>query len=249
MGGYIDGFWRILRDRVRIRLADLLIAARLLPYKFGTDPLLDIKKKLPCQTIRVIFDVGANRGDTAIAFRRNYPSATIYCFEPNPDLSKILFGLGTGVEVHTIAMSSKAGKAGFDRSKGTSDLFSLTGDVSAEIVKLDTVDNFCLTKSISHIDFLKIDTEGHDLEVLRGAIRMLSDARIDVVQAEVSMNPENKLHIGFLEVQNFLQQFGYRIFGIYEQINEWPTSEPNLRRTNVVYISRQVMNANKMQPS
>jgi FkbM family methyltransferase len=246
MRGVAASLIQILKHRVRSRLANVLTGARLLPYKFGIDPLQDIKRQLSRQNIRTIFDVGANTGETALVFRTRYPSATIHCFEPNSELSEILNGWQAELDVHTVALSSKSGEAGFDRSKATSELFSLTDDMSGEIVRLETIDNFCLTKSVGHIDYLKIDTEGHDLEVLRGAAKMLAGAAIDIVQAEVSMNPDNKLHVSFLEVQNFLQQYGYRIFGIYEQIHEWPTGKPNMRRANVVYISQQVMKANEI---
>jgi FkbM family methyltransferase len=246
MRGVVGSLIQFLKHRVRSTLVDVLTSARLLPYKFGIDPFQDIKRQLGRQSIRTIFDVGANKGETALVFRAVYPSATIHCFEPNSELSGILNASLAELDVHTVALSSKIGEAGFDRSKATSDLFSLTDELSGEIVRLETIDNFCLTNLVGHIDYLKIDTEGHDLEVLRGAAKMLADEAIDIVQAEVSMNPDNRLHVGFLEVQNFLQQYGYRIFGIYEQISEWPTGQSNMRRANVVYISQKVMKANEI---
>src|ERR1700722_7957075 len=128
------GFIRIVKDPVRSRLVEVFTRARLLPYRFGIDPLQDIARHLTRQNIRIVFDVGANRGDTALAFRKSYPSAKIYCFEPNPELSGVLNGLRARLYVHTVAFSSKTGEAGFDRSKATPDLFSLTDDMSGEIV-------------------------------------------------------------------------------------------------------------------
>ena len=64
---------------------------------------------------------------------------------------------------------------------------------------------------------LTIDTEGHDLEVLRRAQPLLRRGAIDIAQAEVSMNPENTLHVSFSAVREFLEQFEYRLFGLYEQ--------------------------------
>jgi FkbM family methyltransferase len=174
MRGTATSLIHVLKHRVRSRLAQVLANAHLLPYKFGIDPFQDIKRKLSRQNIETIFDVGANKGKTVLAFRTRYPSATIHCFEPNSELSGILSGLQAKLDVHILAISSKTGESGFDRSKATSDPFSLTDDMSGEIVRLETIDNFCLTISVGHIDFLKIDTEGHDLEVLRGAVRMLA---------------------------------------------------------------------------
>jgi FkbM family methyltransferase len=152
----------------------------------------------------MIFDVEANVGDTALAFRRHFPSATIHCFEPNSELAPHLNGLNANLNVHSVALSSRIGECGSNKSGSSSDVYFLTDDKSGEIVALDTVDNFCKSKSIDHIHYLKIDTEGHDLEVLKGASSMLADFRIDLVQTEVSMNPDNNLHVSFLKVANHL---------------------------------------------
>ncbi len=52
---------------------------------------------------------------------------------------------------------------------------------------METGDRFCTKHSIEHIGFLKIDAEGYDLDVLTGFARMLSEGRIDLAEAEVSM--------------------------------------------------------------
>jgi hypothetical protein len=47
-----------------------------------------------------------------------------------------------------------------------------------------TIDIFCLKNKINHIHFLKIDVEGHELAVLKGAAKMLENKQIDVIQFE-----------------------------------------------------------------
>lgn len=53
-----------------------------------------------------------------------------------------------------------------------------------EAVSLKTLDGYCEEKNIQAVDFLKIDVEGHELEVLRGAERMLKGGRIGIIQFE-----------------------------------------------------------------
>jgi FkbM family methyltransferase len=226
---------------LRSMVVDVLTNLKVVPYRRGMDEFRDIRRLLPRERINMIFDVGANVGETALAFRRHFPSATIHCFEPNSELAPRLTGLNANLNVHSVALSSRIGESGFSRFGASSDLYCLTDDVSGEIVALDTVDNFCKSKSIDHIHYLKIDTEGHDLEVLRGAASMLADFRIDLIQAEVSMNPDNNLHVSFFKVANHLEPLGYRLFGIYEQTNEFPTKRPNLRRSNVLYLSPKII--------
>src|SRR6188508_1270833 len=50
----------------------------------GWDVQIDIDRRLTQTPITVIFDVGANRGQSALRFRRWFPSATLHCFEPVP---------------------------------------------------------------------------------------------------------------------------------------------------------------------
>jgi FkbM family methyltransferase len=226
---------------LRSVVTDVLTNLKVIPYRRGMDEFRDIHRLLPHERIDMIFDVGANVGDTALAFRRNFPSATIHCFEPNSELAPHLNGLNANLNVHSVALSSRAGESGFNKSGAGSDVYSLTDDKSGEIVALDTVDDFCKSRSIDHIHYLKIDTEGHDLEVLKGASSMLTDFRIDLVQAEVSMNPDNNLHVSFFKVANHLEPLGYRLFGVYEQTNEFPTKKPNLRRSNVLYLSPKII--------
>jgi hypothetical protein len=92
---------------------------------------------------------------------------------------------------------------------------------------------------------MKIDTEGADLDVLKGAERMLNEQRIDIVKVEAGMNPTNHLHVPFEVLKNYLESKHYFLFGIYEQKHEWPTKHPHLRRTNPIFISQQVIENNR----
>ena len=91
---------------------------------------------------------------------------------------------------------------------------------------------------MDRIGLLKVDSEGHDLQVLIGFRKMLAATRIDLVEAEVGMNPENKRHVSFEAVKAYLERFGYRLFLIYEQTYDVPFSgRAVLRRCNVVFVS------------
>src|SRR5262249_1560543 len=51
-------------------------------------------------------------------------------------------------------------------------------------VNIKTLDSICLEYGIKHLHFLKIDTEGHELAVLQGAHRLVSEEKIDIIQFE-----------------------------------------------------------------
>jgi len=134
--------------------------------------------------------------------------------------------------------------------QGNSDRFFLIGqskespaneDVLTEDVDIVTLDEFCFAREIEKVNYLKIDTEGEDLEVLRGGENMLKEQRIDFVEVEAGMHAGNKRHVSFEALKDYLESRSYLLFGIYGQVHEWPTKEPHLRRTNPVFVSRRMI--------
>jgi FkbM family methyltransferase len=115
--------------------------------------------------------------------------------------------------------------------------------VGVEQVAVQTLDKFCASLDIRHIDFLKVDTEGADMEVLVGADNLLARAAVGVVQVEVGLDPDNVKHVSFESCKSKLEDFGYRLFGIYEQVREFPSHRWHLRRCNAVFISQELSSA------
>jgi hypothetical protein len=87
-------------------------------------------------------------------------------------------------------------------------------------VELDTVDAYCQSGGIRRVDLLKTDTEGFDLEVLRGATRMLEAGRIGYVLCEVSFDRADRRHTNFFQVYEFLSGYGHHFLGLYHVIHE-----------------------------
>ncbi len=138
--------------------------------------------------------------------------------------------------------------------EGTSDLFylanqssgSFTSDhASTEEVNVLTLDSFWQDRNINHISYLKIDTEGGDLNVLKGGEKLLAEQRIDFVEVEAGMNAYNKRHVPFETLKSYLEAKNYFLFGIYEQVQEWPTQHTHLRRVNSVFMSRTMIDRSK----
>jgi hypothetical protein len=70
---------------------------------------------------------------------------------------------------------------------------------------------------------------------------MLAARQIDFVEVEAGMNSGNKRHVPFDDLRTHLENLDYYLFGFYEQMHEWVTREPHLRRTNPVFISGSVV--------
>ena len=215
----------------------------------GTDLFFDVREYLPHFDVRVVFDVGANVGQSATPFLEHFPECRVYCFEPAQDnFQKLRQRLGSHERVRCVqaALGRSAGQVRMilgrrgDRFRLAQGNGSAATDEVTTTVPIDSIDAYAASADVERIDFLKIDTEGHDLAVLEGARRMLSEGRVRMVQVEAGMNPENTLHVPLHRLQRFLEEHDYYLFAFYEQHHEWPTQQPHLRRTNPVFVSREL---------
>ncbi len=211
----------------------------------GYSVFYDLSDSLGSLEPATIFDVGANVGQSAEVFLRAYPEATIHCFEPVAAtfhaLRETLAELAGRVELHQLAMGAQRGRARIATS-GTGSCATIMTPATdeyqdSESIRVDTLDEFCADAAIARIDYLKIDTEGYDLNVLEGAQRLLGDGAVAVVEVEAGMHPANRLHVPLEQLKAHLQEYGYRCFGVYEPVTEWTTDEPFLRRVNLVFIA------------
>ncbi|WP_041731085.1 FkbM family methyltransferase [Conexibacter woesei] len=218
----------------------------------GIDPIRDLRQCLPGFAPTVVVDVGANVGQSAAVFAAAFPHAEILCFEPVSSVFEELqqrFAVSRRVHCVRCALGAESGSGSIVLSGST--LHSLAASPTAESaggtepVEVRTLDEVCRERGIEHVDLLKIDTEGFDLEVLRGAEELLAQQRVDVVEVEAGMNPENSTHVPFETLKRHLERHDYRLFGIYEQKEEWPTLQPHLRRTNPVYISQRTIDRHR----
>lgn len=215
----------------------------------GMDVFGDLAGDLPRFEASVVFDVGAHVGQSTQRFLTAFPGARIYCFEPVRETFLDLarrFRNEPRVVPNRLALGATVGSARMAVAEA-SDLSHVIapgpeepvadGGVRAEVVDLTTLDVFCRRYAIDAIHYLKVDAEGSDLAVLQGARELLREQRIDLVQVEAGMNPENTLHTPLEAFRALLHGQGYRLFGIYDQVNEWPSNAPHLRRANLVFIS------------
>ncbi|MBD2082441.1 FkbM family methyltransferase [Leptolyngbya sp. FACHB-17] len=80
-------------------------------------------------------------------------------------------------------------------------------------VETTTLDTFCQAESIDEIDFLQIDVQGAELQVLEGAVQILNQSVL-VVQAEVEFSPLYENQPLFADVDAFLRRQGFTLFDV-----------------------------------
>jgi FkbM family methyltransferase len=192
----------------------------------GTDLYVDIDRCFGIDLVRTVFDVGANVGQSALAYSRCFPRADIYAFEPVAstyrDLERMtkhcprirLFNRGMGAARCTMRINVNP------LSLKSSIVHSRAED-HAEMAQIDSICEFAAEHDIDRIDFLKIDTEGYELEVLRGAAAKLESQHVRLVQAECEPIANSGYFVSLPALGEFLLPFGYELFGIYEQQLNW----------------------------
>lgn len=147
----------------------------------------------------IIFDVGANKGQYIQLVKDSLRKpCIIHAFEPDPtNYSLLNKKKDKDYIINNLGLGEKAEKLKFYKHR-QSDLSSLYHDKNHpsnyrnkeldEVVdiKVETIDFYCKQHNIDHIDFLKIDTEGHELYVLKGASEMINNKKIGCIQFEFS---------------------------------------------------------------
>ena len=175
----------------------------------------------------IIFDVGCYVGNFSREIKKKISKklkATYYLFDPNPylklkDFNYYCVGISNEVtkkrfNYNTYFPSSGSGFSNITRDDLLWNLsrklitFDLFKKFKQFTVRTNTLDNFCHQKKIFRIDVLKIDTEGHELEVLNGAKKILNKTKI--IQIEI-MGKKNLFKKKFIKVNDYLQRYKFKL--------------------------------------
>lgn len=224
----------IARDLVKFAIESI---ERWLPRNLASAFRMFLGTRLPFPTFRnellireilgellennsICIDIGANVGKFASNLILNSPDGKLYCFEPNPELSSSLRTRlhQANVEIFDIALSDSSGRGSFfinRRMHALSGLSARSRDRdSREILEievvLDTLD--CVLRDAMRIDFIKIDVEGAELKVLRGASDLIEKTR-PVIWCEFNQDGAGSFGVHPEEFYNFVgQNMNYSIF-------------------------------------
>lgn len=218
--------WRSFRRDLLRRAGYRRVESR----KKCLDPMEAEQRLLAGRRVEVIFDVGANVGQTAVKYRASFPTARVYSFEPFPDAFRALVERCRGdalVEPLQMAVAAEVGTATFhvNRHNFNHSLLAAHADgarwalvdhVGTIEVPRTTVDAFRAERGLERIDLLKVDAEGSDLDVLRGAAGSLADHRVDAVYVEVLFVPVFEGQGTFHAMCALMDEHGYGLFDLFE---------------------------------
>ena len=211
---------------------------------------------------RVVLDIGANVGEWSQMLVRQAPHGhdpvAIHAFEPCSDTHTSLvrniaeWGLTEVIKAHPMALSSEAGVRefySFGANKGINgfhpgvDPATVQQQVEKQEITTDTIDRFCASRHIERVHFIKIDTEGHDLDVIRGAQGMLAMRKIDVLQFEYNYRWILAQHF-LRDAMHLLKEHQYRIGKVtprgIELYDDWHYELETFRECNMLAVSPEV---------
>ncbi|WP_295455556.1 FkbM family methyltransferase [uncultured Thiodictyon sp.] len=233
-----------------LKYLQLLVNRRYWPaLRHGVAATVEHDAALGQDDFATVIDVGANKGQFATYALTRWPRARLICFEPLPQPRAILGCVTQGrAEIHACALGATGttGQLHLATRADSSSLLPLgtqqkaifqmdeCGTLAVPIERLDA----CLSVPLQRPSLLKIDVQGYELEVLRGAAGLLDE--IDAIYVEVSYAELYEGQALHDDVATFLTSAGFRDAGHFnEQVYHGARIQADLlfRRQAVVQAS------------
>lgn len=219
----------ITRNGIRFKI-DLSEGIDLSLFLFGNfQRYITTSKLFSLPSDAVIFDIGANIGSMSLAFAKLTPEGQVYAFEPtsyafakleenlslNPSLAEHIktiqmFASEKTAGDHEIEAYSSWKIDGSEKSVHPLHGGTLKTDREKKIPAI-SLDDFCDQNQIKKLDCIKIDTDGHELQVLKGASRTIEKFHPNII-FEIGLYVTEEYGIKFEDYFEFLTNYGYALF-------------------------------------
>ena len=198
---------------------------------YGLDLWLDLQELFTNRLPETVIDVGANEGQTSLHLTRLFPDARFWAFEPNPvTLQRLRVAVASNPQITPVGValgahqmqanlqitgsSVNASLLPYDKPSGTD---AVQNEATVQVTTLDV---FALEHDIVTVDLLKVDAQGYDLEVLKGADRLLREGRIHALVVEVNFVQMYAGQAWFYEIYDLAHSRGLRFCGLYDVRHE-----------------------------
>lgn len=191
----------------------------------------DVMLQLISTASPTIIDIGSNEGQSIDHFISLFKSARVFGFEPVPALADALaakYRDHANVAISRQAVSEKPGQAEFfinDFSQSSSLHAMDEGGAYRALknvqtrnvvpVEVTTIDAFCESSGIEHLDYLKIDAQANSAPILRGAANLLGRKAISVLQIEVLFHNFYSKTESFYDIDRILYPLGYKLYTLF----------------------------------
>jgi len=184
-----------------------------------------------------VIDIGANLGIVSVLLSRSFPDRRIHSFEPNPHTIAALrrnleINNCTNVTAHEAAVADRDGTVSFEAHPTNRATTSISGGTSphALTVPCTTLDAFMEKEKLEALAFLKVDVEGYETAVFRGAARALAQRNAAMIFFEIA--PALTVQAGFAADQpaRMLLDAGYQLMRMRMDGSMYPAEVSEIRK-------------------
>jgi FkbM family methyltransferase len=202
----------------------------------GADPLRDLSRIFGACEVKVVFDLGANEGQTAVECATRFPGATVHSFEPfDPafqaliraahqfnNVKPVKTAVGEVCGERTLFVNKSSPTNSLLRNSPGSEAYvpeSIIANTDTVKVQVITLDEYCEKNDIGFVDLLKMDVQGYEQRVLQGGGGVLSQGKVATIFIEMLFVPLYDGQAYFHDLYADLWQRGFRLTGVYNPIH------------------------------
>lgn len=206
----------------------------------------------------LIFDVGANKGQSIRRFKNIFPRSTIHAFEPikeefvklqdefKNDKSIFLnnFALGDSLDQKKFNIMASTGHSSFYKINPDTEWLKIRSkefnssekeyEKKVVDVKIDTINNYCKKNNISLIHILKLDTQGYEEKILAGASEILP--KIKLIETELMFDNVYEKRLNFYDIEKHIIKHNFRLIAI-EPLNFSNLLEGYMFCVDAIYLN------------
>ncbi|MDB4081871.1 FkbM family methyltransferase [Candidatus Pelagibacter sp.] len=191
-----------------------------------------------------IIDIGSNKGQFILLMEKIFPNKIVYSFEPIIEMLKkqkkfykykknITFhnlALGSSICSKEFLITSRMDSSSFLKVVSNTNKSKNYSVIEKRDIKVSTLDEIFLNEKISHPILIKMDVQGYELEVLKGANDLLK--KIDYLLLEVSENEMYQNQPTEKIIVEYLKNFNFEIY----RSNDWlKIQNTNFNQRDIIF--------------
>ena len=167
----------------------------------------------------VIVEVGSGSGNGSLALCQTYPYGRVYAFEPHPNIYSLLkerVKSCSNISIFNLAVSVSNNTQYLYGEGDRASLIHLTKDGDNRIaVPCVVLDDWCRINNLDHIDFLRLDAGGFELDIIKSSPEILKSVIVIVTKTYMSSN--RGLNYSFSKMKNYLDNLGFEFYSHWYQ--------------------------------
>jgi FkbM family methyltransferase len=195
-----------------------------------------------------VVDVGANIGlYSLLAALRTGPTGRVWAFEPSSESASRLkrnlqLNRCEDVEVIRLALSDTTSSAFLVSDSGFGDAYRYlrpdTANADGEVVNVTTLDAWAAANAVGQIDFLKVDIEGGEYRMFKGAREFLSSSPELVIMFECEEDWSSRAGWKPEDLYKFLKTLGFKLFAWQSRARRWTDGFDAVTKTGTLWATR-----------